>query len=58
MINGTCRGLTYDYEKAQGTLLIAATDDKMRVMNRWDANGYTFDGRSTDAYIVIISDSK
>jgi len=33
--SATCQGLTYDYEKAQGTLLVLSTDDRLRVVNKY-----------------------
>jgi hypothetical protein len=33
-----CRGFTYDYEKAQGTLLVSSRDDTIRVLNRYANN--------------------
>jgi len=38
MTESECRGFTYDYEKAQGTLLITSRDDTIRVVNRYGKN--------------------
>lgn len=34
-VESECRGFTYDYEKAQGTLLVSSRDDTIRVLNRY-----------------------
>ena len=47
MAESECRGFTYDYEKAQGTLLITSRDDSIRVVNRYGKNpGIASDDKS------------
>jgi hypothetical protein len=46
MAESECRGFTYDYEKAQGTLLVSSRDDTIRVVNRYGKNTGIADDKS------------
>jgi len=58
MDNSECKGLTYDYERAQGTLLVTSFDDKIRVVNRYGSTGSTGDVRSQDVFLLVVADAR
>ena len=55
MAESECRGFTYDYEKAQGTLLVTSRDDTIRVVNRYGKS--IADDKSWDAFLIVVADS-
>ena len=58
MISSECKGMTYDYEKAQGTLLVSSIDDSIRVVNRYGSTGTASDPKSTDVFLLVIADAR
>jgi len=56
MIDGECRGLTYDYEKAHGTLLFTSSDRNLKVVNTGSPRPGTV-GSYSDTYLIVVSDS-
>ena len=58
MLESECRGLTYDYDKAQGTLLVTSRDDYLRVVNRYgSAKGTVAADKSQDVFLLVVSDA-
>lgn len=55
MESSECRGLVYDYERAQGTLLVTSLDNTIRVVNRYST--LLADTKGQDVFLFVVADS-
>jgi len=55
MEESECRGLSYDYERAQGTLLVSSRDNSFRVVNRYST--VLAEAKGQDVFLFVLADS-